>query len=175
MKNACWLILLVFTACAKQEEPFSPFDFKPKAFLTIDFDSKQEFILDSVYMEKFIFSPFKENHLLVFTQHDGIYDVDLNTKLWSKPVDTLFKYLYWTRPDAIHPDPYERHNVWISNYQRSSACYHVETGELEIFPILKSFNAIHFDSANVWFGTWEGLYRYDRKHDSLFVVPVQGT
>jgi hypothetical protein len=171
MKFTCWFFLFALCACSKQEGPVGAFDYASDQFISLDFDERQEFILDSVFINTFIFSPFDENHLLVFTDYDGVYNLDLETKSWTRLVDTLDAYVRGIRPNAVHKDPFDHDKIWISNFNPGSALYHVGSKQLELLPELKQFNTIYFEIGNVWFGTWEGLYKYDRKEDSLYVMP----
>lgn len=169
MKHPLWLLLFLLLACRREPEPVSKHDFTRKDFITISFPEEREFKLDSIRITSFAFSPVKANHLWVSTYTQDIYDLNLETNEWINIGHQFGQYYNGLKQEDIHTDPFDLDKVWFTRNSEGLLLYNVASNTQKVFPEVKG-SCILTDTANVWIGTYKGLYRYDRKTEQLSVV-----
>ncbi len=143
---------------------------------TVDTFLQYHFSKENKTPIRFRFSPFELNKVWIECYYSGSMELDLGTgqliSLAQKFNHPFFEKQLHTQ--NIFPDSFHSTSCWFIDYQQGAICYDFADKTLQYFS-LNAFagsrpSILLFDSEHVWIGTDQGLWVYERKSRSIYLV-----
>ncbi|MCC6459198.1 MAG: hypothetical protein IT260_01930 [Saprospiraceae bacterium] len=140
-------------------------------FSSLHLDSLRAFPLGqdfSFYGTGFLFSPFEKNKVWFCPDNREAFELDLESgSQVSFPQKFGHSFFQKSiRADGVHPDAFEPGVCWFLNFHEGVFRYDRATGRGQWFDVGQHRRAVictFFDDKQVWIGTSNGLWRYERQ------------
>lgn len=169
MRNIIFFIPLLLLGC-NQNTPHIQIENWENSNINIEIQEKVVFKTDSIFIVDLMISPIDSNKIWVFNKRGSAYELGLKDTSWTSLNKRFGKYSSRIKSENLFYDDWDANLIWIGNFHKGLIAYDIAKNSYLEFPEICPISSTLFLKESVFFGTWRGLYKFDRSSDTAIKI-----